>query len=110
MPAIAFDRDEMARWYARQHLKTDPGVESIYYLPTGAPEREIRLVEINKLIAIRDDSALEPLDFGADMGLDSEHRLVVLDVTPDQWLRIATETLSLPSGWSLKHAIPFAKS
>lgn len=109
MPAIAFDRDEQARWYASQHLKVDPGVQSIYYLPAGAPDREIRLLEVNSLIAIRDDSPLEPLDFGVDRGMDSEHRLVVLDVTPEQWFRIANRELFLPSGWSLEHAIPFAK-
>jgi hypothetical protein len=45
-----FDRNGMARWYARQHLKTDPGIQVVYYLPEDAPEREIRLLEINDLI------------------------------------------------------------
>ena len=106
MPATTFDRDSMAKWYAKQHLKTDPGVRSIYYLPTNAPEREIRLVEVNDLIGDRDDDALEPIDFGVDAGMDSAHKLFVLDVTPGQWQRISAAALALPSGWSLQDAVP----
>jgi hypothetical protein len=55
-----FNRDEMARCYATRHLKTDPGIRDVYYLPADAPEREIRIVEINDLIADRDKDPLEP--------------------------------------------------
>jgi len=103
MPAVKFDRDAMANWYARQHLKTDPGITEIYYLPDGAPEREIRFVEINKLLANINSDALEPVDFGVDTGAESEHKLFVLDVTPSQWLSITQGELSLPDGWSLKN-------
>jgi hypothetical protein len=47
MPKNQFNRESMARCYAKRHLKTDPGVGTIYYLPAGAPEREIRFIEIN---------------------------------------------------------------
>jgi hypothetical protein len=104
MPATKFNRDAMARWYAQQHLKTDPGVSAIYYLPRNAPAREIRFVEVNKLIAERRDDALEPFDFGADSGMDSEHKLFVLDVTPSQWERITKNSLPLPRGWTLEGA------
>ena len=70
MPATLFDRDALARWYAEQHAKTDPGIRSVYYLPTNAPEREIRFVEVNDLIGERGDDTLEPIDFGVDMGAD----------------------------------------
>jgi hypothetical protein len=106
MLATLFDRDAMARWYAEQHYKTDPGVCSIYYLPTYAPEREIRLVEVNDLIAVRNDETLEPVDFGVDTSMESEHKLFILDVTPDQWDRINESSLSLPLGWSLKDKMP----
>jgi hypothetical protein len=99
----------MARWYANQHLKTDPGIRSVYYLPTDAPDREIRFVEINELVADRNDDALEPIDFGVDTGMDSEHKLFVLDVTPSQWERIGQTTLELPQGWSLENAVPFSQ-
>jgi len=103
MSAIKFDKDAMADWYAKQHLKTDPGITKIYYLPDGAPEREIRFVEINKLLATINGDTLEPIDFGVDTGAESEHKLLVVDVTPSQWGSIDQGALSLPAGWSLKN-------
>ena len=106
MPA-PFDRDSLATWYAKQHLKTDPAIRSIYYLPTDAPEREIRFVEINDLVADRNDDTLEPIDFGVDTGTESEHKIFILDVTPHQLNRIRKPSLSLPQGWSLTNAVSF---
>ena len=110
MPATQFDRDSMARWYATQHLKTDPGIRSVYYLPTNAPEREIRFLEINELVADRNDDTLEPIDFGVDAGMESEHKLFVLDVTTSQWDRIRESSLALPQGWSLEGSVPYSQS
>lgn len=107
MPAVQFDRDSMARWYAQEHLRTDPGIVAVYYLPNGAGDRDIRFVEINHLIGDRNDHVLEPIDFGMDMGMDSAHKLFVLDVTPEQWERILAQELSLPANWSLQDAVHF---
>lgn len=104
MATIQFDRDSTAAWYAREHLKTDPGVASVHYLPNNAGEREIRFIEVNRLIGDRNDNALEPIDFGVDMGSETAHKLLVLDVTPEQWERIKARNLALPPGWSLDHA------
>jgi hypothetical protein len=109
MNAIPFNRDAMAKWYAKQHLQTDPGIRQIYYLPKGASDREIRFVEVNRLIAELNDDALEPLDFGVDTGAESEHKLFVLDVTPSQWDAISRGALALPAGWKLDDAIVFNK-
>lgn len=107
MPATQFDRDAMARWYATEHLRTDPGIASVHYLPTNANQREIRFVEVNNFIGDRNDDALEPIDFGVDAGMDTAHKLFVLDVTPGQWIRIQTHELELPSNWSLEGAIHY---
>jgi hypothetical protein len=104
MQATEFNRDSMASWYARQHIKTDPGIRSVFYLPTNAPDREIRLIEINELVGDRSDDALEPIDFGVDRGMEREHTLLVLDVTPSQWDRIQQSLLPLPPNWSLEDA------
>ena len=100
MPAIQFDRSSMARWYAKEHLKTDPGIAAVYY-------RDIRFVEINNLLGDRNDDILEPIDFGIDTGMETEHKLYVLDVTPEQWDRIQSQKLGLPGNWSLKDAKHF---
>ena len=105
MPAIAFDRDAMATWYATEHSKVDPGLRTIHYLATNAPDREIRLLEVNTMIVERTDESLKPFDFGVDFGSEGEHKLLVLDVTPGQWERIERGALALPPGWSLRDAV-----
>ena len=107
MSTTSFDRDSLAQWYAMEHLKTDPGVDEIYYLPVNSPEREIRFIEINSLIGELEDKAIEPIDFGVDFGRESQHQLLVLDVTPAQFERMLRSSLPLPSGWSLDGAVPF---
>jgi hypothetical protein len=102
MPPIQFNRDEMAKWYARQLLQ-------IYYLPNGASDREIRFIEVNRLLAAVNDDELEPLDFGVDTGAELEHKLFVLDVTPSQWDAINRRALALPGGWTLEGAVVFPK-
>ncbi|MGO8690166.1 MAG: hypothetical protein ACLQLG_11065 [Thermoguttaceae bacterium] len=102
-------KDEAAKWYAERHLYTDPGTRVVYYLPTGAPEREIRLLEVNELIVQRESDPLEPLDFGIDVGGAEPHSLLVVDVTPAQWDRIRSGQLALPAGWSLEGAVPFTQ-
>lgn len=94
-----FDREGLARWYAQRHLDIDSGVMSIRHLPTNAPEREIRFLEVNRLIS--ETTPVEPVDFGVEIGQSDAHTLYVLDVTPSQWDEIEAGRLPLPEGWSL---------
>lgn len=105
MPATEFNRAAMASWYARQHVKTDPGIRSVFYLPSNAPDREIRLIEVNELVGEREDDTLEPIDFGVDRGMEGEHTLLILDLTPRQWARIQESSLPLPATWSLENYV-----
>ncbi|MHB1559162.1 MAG: hypothetical protein ACYC61_17045 [Isosphaeraceae bacterium] len=97
--ATAFDRDGLAQWYAQRHLETDTGVERIYHLPTNAPPREIRFLEVNRMIS--ETTPPEPIDFGVDIGSANAHTLYVLDVTPSQWEAIRRGEMKLPDGWVL---------
>jgi hypothetical protein len=97
-----FDRDKMAKWYAKRHSEIDSGVYEINYLPKGAPEREIRFLEINRSIAETADP--EPIDFGVDTGSADAHTLLVLDLTPAQWDAVQKKKLPLPAGWTLEDA------
>ena len=109
MAKAAFNRDQLARQYAFRHFKTDPMIQQIIYLPANAPEREIRLIEINDAIAERKEEPLEPIDFGVDIGRAEGHSLMVLDVTPAQWQKIDKRKVQLPHGWSLEDATPFKR-
>jgi hypothetical protein len=102
-----FDRDAIAKQYADRHLKVDPGVVEIHYLPTNAPAREIRFLEVNGKII--ETSHLEPIDFGVDVEGVNHHVLLVLDITPTQWQAIQGGKLDLPEGWSLDNSMRFHK-
>ena len=96
----AFDRDSQADWYARRHMEIDGGVDRILYLPTNAPAREIRFLEVNRMIS--ETTRPEPIDFGVDIGSALSHTLYVLDVTPAQWDAIQNGVMGLPDGWTLE--------
>ena len=98
----AFNRERLATWYAKRHLDIDKGVVRILYLPTNAPSREIRLLEVNRLIS--ETTPPVPIDFGVAIGGPDAHTLYVLDVTPSQWKAIEQGKMSLPSGWTLEAA------
>lgn len=98
--AIATDRDGLARYYAARHMDFDEAVVRILHLPTNAHAREIRFLEVNRLIS--EMMPLEALDFGVAIDGDNRHRLCVLDVTPSQWDAIEAGILPLPSGWTLE--------
>lgn len=102
-----FDRDSAAKWYAQRHFDTDIGVERIFYLPTNAPPREIRLLEINNLIS--EMVPPEPIDFGVDIEGFDRHTLYVLDLTPDQWKALQNRQVSLPVDWTLDGMIELGR-
>jgi hypothetical protein len=101
MPAAVFNRDAHAKWYAKRHAKLDRGVRRIVFLPDGAGDREIRMLEVNDQLIDQAVSALDPLDLAVESTGPDGHTLYVLDVTPNQWERIVAGKLALPSTWSL---------
>jgi hypothetical protein len=104
---MQFDRDSMAQWYARRHLETDDAIEEVRYLPEGAPPREIRFIEVNKLIS--EATPMEPIDYGVEVNGADAHALLVLDVTPAQWEKIKSGAVQLPGGWKLENSISAGK-
>ncbi|MBC8115146.1 MAG: hypothetical protein H7062_12250 [Candidatus Saccharimonas sp.] len=110
MIATEFYPLSWAAAYAQRHLQTDPGICRVYFLPEGAPEREIRLVEVNNLVAVRDDGVFEPIEFGVDREGKDAHTVKILDVSPDQWAKIERHELTLPFGWLLDGLHQFPRS
>lgn len=97
----ALSRDQFAEWIAKRHLSIDRSIQDVYYLPSGAPAREIRLVEVNARLIVPDDfDAVQPVDFKPTVaGVD--FALSVADVSPQQWDAIQRHELDLPPGWQL---------
>ncbi|MBI1346449.1 hypothetical protein GC163_09175 [bacterium] len=104
---MTFNRDAWAAHYAMRHLAIDNAVAKVIYLPTGSPEREIRLIEVNQ--AISEVTPMEPIDFGVDTNGPDEHKLFVLDVTPTQWDLLQQGQLSLPVSWTLASSQEFTR-
>lgn len=110
MPVAApFDRDRLATWYAMRHLSVDDAIRDVFYLPTDAPDREIRLVEVVDDGVPAETDPLVPVDFGVDIGSDGEHSLLVIDVSVEDWERVKTGDLALPAGWRIDGARPTRK-
>ena len=97
-PRNGMTRDEFAAWIARQHFAVDKGLRAIAYLPTGAPDDEVRLLEVNELAHLPEEGAVEAVDFMPDVEGVS-FSLMVADVTPRQYDAIRAGNLALPDGW-----------
>jgi hypothetical protein len=98
---------QFAEWLARRHMASDMAVERVIYFPAGAPEDEIRLLEVNRLLNPPDPDAIEPLDFTPD---DLPFKVFLADVTADQWERIKREPDEvLPRGWKLDGNLSFTR-
>lgn len=95
------ERSAFAEWLARQHLRFDSRLTQVIHLPAGAPDDEVRLVEVNTglypepgspIISVETTPAISNLPF----------RVSVADVTPEEWNRIQTDPQLLPTGWGLE--------
>lgn len=94
-------RDSFAEWVARHHFAIDKGISRILYLPTDAPEKELRLVEVNELASLPENGTVQAFDFMPDIeGVD--YTLLVADVTPRQFEAIMQGKPILPHGWRLE--------
>ena len=101
MPGPEEGPEPFARWLAHRHLSTDPAIQWVVYLPTGAPNDEVRLLEINRFLQLDDDDVIEPVDFTPDD--DLTFKVFVADVASDQWERIQQgQGPSMPPGWQLE--------
>jgi len=92
-------RDDVAAWLAKTHFITDPAIREVWYLPRGAPGDEIRLLELNDRF-LGNETTVEPMDFGLDLE-GAPYRLLVADVSSDQFEQIKRDPGRLPSGWFL---------
>ncbi len=94
-------KDQVASWLAREHFSADPAITDIWYLPGNAPDREIRFLENNALLAGLNEQEVIPIDFGFEVeGLN--YQLLVADVAPTQWERLQNGALPLPPNWTLE--------
>ncbi len=106
---IAFSPESWARSYAKSHYETDPGITDIFFIPSEPGEREVRLVEVNDQLAERAADPSEAWILTIDDEGQVPHKLAIVDVTPNQWIKILSGQLSLPTGWSLSGHLRMAQ-
>ncbi len=101
MSEITQQRAAFAEWLARQHLGFDSRLMEIVYLPAGSPEDQVRLLEVNTGLYPDPDSPIVPIETTPAV-TDLPFRVLIADVTPDEWKQIQTNRGLLPAGWSLE--------
>ena len=101
MSEVTQQRAAFAEWLARQHLEFDKRLTLIVHLPAGAPDDEVRLLEINTGLYPEPGNPIAPIETTPAV-TDLPFRILVADVTPDEWSRILTNPGLLPAGWSLE--------
>jgi hypothetical protein len=101
MSEVTQRRAAFAEWLARQHLEFDKRLTLAVYLPAGAPEDEVRLLEVNTGLYPEPGNPIVPVETTPAVA-DLPFRVWVADVTPDEWERIQTNPGLLPAGWSLE--------
>ncbi len=94
------ERAAFAGWLARQHLHFDKRLSQVVYLPAGALEDEVRLLEVNTGLFPEPGNPITPIETTPAV-TDIPFRVWVVDVTPDEWAQIQGNPSLLPAGWSL---------
>ncbi len=103
-------REGFAHWIASQHLDIDSNLVVVYYLPTGAPAREVRLIEVNQSLALSNRAGpFEALDFSVDVDGLERFTVLVAEVTPSEWEALTKKELAPPCGWSLESRVAFGR-
>ena len=95
MSEVTQERAAFAIWLARQHLRFDSRLTQVVYLPTGAPEDEVRLLEVNTGLYPEPGSPIVPVETTPAV-TERPFRVWVADVTPDEWNQIQAKPGLLP--------------
>ena len=101
MSEVTQQRAAFAEWLARQHLGFDKRLTLVVHLPGGAPEDEVRLLEVNTGLFPEPGNPIVPVETTPAVR-DLPFRVWVADITPEEWEQIQTHPGLLPAGWSLE--------
>jgi hypothetical protein len=101
MSEVTREKAAFAEWLARQHLRFDSRLTQAIYLPAGAPDDEVRLLEVNTGLYPEPGELIKPIETTPAVR-DLPFRVRVADVTPEEWQRIQKNPDLLPAGWNLE--------
>ncbi len=101
-------KDEQARRLAERHYEVEPGITLIF--PITAPsEVEVRPQEPIKLLEVNKNTAplgIMPLGFGPAPDHGIHYPSVIVEITPDEYVKVRSDELKLPEGWTIGDLFP----
>jgi hypothetical protein len=102
-PEKGSNRDQVAEWVANRHMAADGGINQVWFLHSGSPADEIRLLEVSERYT-GEAAKIEPIDFGLDVD-GAKYKLLVADVSVDQIEKIKADPAKLlPKEWKIDAA------
>ena len=103
-PTKTSGRNQIAEWVAKRHMSSDGGIRQIWFLDSGSPADEIRLLEVSERYT-GDGTQFEPIDFGLDID-GKQFKLMVADVSTEHLHKIERDPAkTLPKDWTIDKAI-----
>lgn len=92
-------KDEIARELAEAHRKFEPWIVRIRRIKMAAKEDRLEPIKLLEVNPNTPPAGIVPVAFGTVNGVP--YPSVVVEVTPDEYDRLAEGELSLPAGWVL---------
>jgi phage FluMu protein Com len=106
--AVEEEKAEVAKTLARKHFSAERGLQRIIRL-TGTAEVESIPVEPIKLLEVNANtvpSGVLPVSFGPAPASGIPYPSVIVEVSPEEFAKIQSQELKLPSGWSMGEELP----
>lgn len=99
------EKREAARNLARAHFLVETGLVHVFRLVSkNETEAEpIKLLEVNRFTV---PTGIMPLRFDAAPARGIPYPSIIVEVTPDEYQQIQTESLKLPEDWQIAEEIP----
>ena len=106
------DKDKEAVKLAQEHYRLEAGITRIFRI-TGSADVEFQPNEPIKLLEVNENtipSGVMPLSFGPAPCIGITFPSTIVEVTPDEFIKIERNELKLPDGWKLELDKPLPRA
>jgi hypothetical protein len=106
---VVRNKANTAKELAKRHYGIEEGLTNVFRYSSGSakveaiPAEPIKFLEVNTATV---PTGVMPLQFGPVPASGILFPSVIIEVTPDEYRRIQTRELELPSGWDLSEELP----
>ncbi|MBX3415245.1 MAG: hypothetical protein KF708_21350, partial [Pirellulales bacterium] len=97
------DKSQQAQLLADIHYSVEEGITGIFLITSNAeveaqPQEPIKLLEVNRNTI---PTGVMPLYFSPTPASGVHYSSVIVEVTPEEFAKIQSQELALPSGWKV---------